>query len=612
MNTIVLGLDAFDPQVFERLTDQGELPALASLAEQGGYARLGVSNPPQSEVSWTSISTGLSPAGHGIFDFVHRYPENYHLSVSLLPTQQKPFGVEFVPPHNSHTIFNQAIQKGYPATTLWWPATFPARLDSPVRSIPGLGTPDIHGRLGVGAAYALEAGPHGGDKIPVSELSAESKTRFTGVLPGPARKKSDQSKESTLAFQLDFLDESQARLEIGGQTVELTLGAWGPILELKFKLGLFVSVSAITRLILTQGLPSPQLYFLPLQLHPLRSPWRYATPGKFVKQTWRNAGGFLSLGWPQDTTALEEGFISDAQFLDLCDQIFATRKGIFLHHLADFNEGVLACVFDTLDRVQHMFWRDQPEVIEAWYRKLDQLVGQVVSQIDQRESKPHLLVVSDHGFANFDTKVHLNRWLEENGYLLTRPEADPAGKRSLAQVDWTKSKAYAAGLNSLYLNLAGREGRGCVQPNEKENLLQEIRQGLLSWRGPDGRGVFHAVKPSREVYQGPFSPYAPDLILGYAEGYRASADTGLGKWALSALESNSDHWGADHCIDADLVPGVIFSNLGLDGAAHISYRDFPQLAVGMTPQEGKAPPQPGLSSEGQAEIEERLKGLGYL
>ena len=50
---------------------------LARLAELGGYSEFEIANPPQSEVSWTSIATGLDPGEHGMFDFVHRDPARY-------------------------------------------------------------------------------------------------------------------------------------------------------------------------------------------------------------------------------------------------------------------------------------------------------------------------------------------------------------------------------------------------------------------------------------------------------------------------------------------------------------------------------------------------------
>ncbi len=45
---------------------------------------------------------------------------------------------------------------GYPATALWWPAMFPARPELPVNTLPGLGTPDIRGQLGVGTLFTSE------------------------------------------------------------------------------------------------------------------------------------------------------------------------------------------------------------------------------------------------------------------------------------------------------------------------------------------------------------------------------------------------------------------------------------------------------------------------
>ncbi len=152
-------------------------------------------------------------------------------------------------------------------------------------------------------------------------------------------------------------------------------------MELTFKVGFFVKIRALTRIIITELQPEIRLYSLPLQLHPLQSLWRYGTPGGFVKRAWEAGGPFLTIGWPQDTTGLEEGFIDDQQFLDLCDSIVETRARILMDQLSDFREGVIGVVFDTLDRIQHMFWRDRQDVIEGWYTKLDGLVGQVAKQL---------------------------------------------------------------------------------------------------------------------------------------------------------------------------------------------------------------------------------------
>ena len=616
MHTLVLGFDAFDPQVFQRLWDQGRLPHLGRYAEAGGYAPFAVSDPPQSEVSWTSIATGLNPAGHGIFDFVHRDPASYGLVVSLLPTRRGLAGTQFVPPFQAHTLFDEAARQGYPATALWWPATFPARPESPVRTLPGLGTPDIQGRLGVGTLFSSDPEPPPAViKTGFAALTRRGADAYWGRLTGPLRKARGGSEQAAVELDLE-LDVAgsgvpRARLALGDSRVELVEGTWSPILELRFKLGLFVSVRAITRAVLTRTSPDVRLYFLPLQLHPLHSPWRYATPRGFVKRAWQAAGPFLTLGWQQDTTALEEGCIDDNQFLALCDSILARRERLLLHQLDEFDEGVLASVFDSLDRVQHMFWHSRSDVVEAWYEKLDGLLGRVEARLQQKGGpQPQILVVSDHGFADFEWKAHLNRWLIGGGYLAA---AKDQGSDGLKGVDWPRSRAYAVGLNSLYVNLAGREGQGSVSPGEYEALVEELRRELLAWQAPDGEPVVRRVQRRDEAFAGPHVEYAPDLVVGYAPGRRASAETGLGQWAAEELEPNRDHWGADHCMAAEAVPGVLFSSRGLAGLTAPSYRDFPRLAVGMEPREGKAPPPPqALSQEESDLVEERLRGLGYL
>jgi hypothetical protein len=449
-------------------------------------------------------------------------------------------------------------------------------------------------------------------KTPIEPLKMLGKSRYAGLLRGASQKTGAGAKETTLEFQLEIEDSQSGKLTFAKTAIHLSVGQWSPIFEVTFKVSLLVSIRAITRVILTQVEPEPRLYFLPLQIHPLHTFYRYATPPGFVRETWNGFGPFLTLGWPQDTTGLDEGWITDDQFIDLCKSIDATRERIFFHHIDKFKEGVLANVFDTLDRVQHMFLRDRPEVVESWYTHLDDLVGKVDSALARQSGEStRLLICSDHGFAPFRYKVHLNRWLAESGYLAT---AHHSPGMSLDQVDWQHTQAYALGLNSLYLNLNGREGQGSVATAEIEPLRQKIRQDLMNWKGPDGQAVIRNVYLREEAFSGPLLSQAPDLVVGYSPGYRASADTGLGKWQAGMLEANNDHWGADHCIDPQAVEGVLFANSGLHNFPHPSFRDIPALAIGMDIEHPSAP-RPmsrGKDGEDQKIIEERLKGLGYL
>jgi hypothetical protein len=371
-------------------------------------------------------------------------------------------------------------------------------------------------------------------------------------------------------------------------------GEWGGIVELPFSVGFGMTVKAISRAILT-SLNPVTIYFLPLQLHPLGSPWPYATPKNFIQDQWKKNGPFLTLGWPQDTTALNENLINDEQFLKLCEMIDDERERVLNTALDSFEEGLLACVFDSLDRVQHMFFKGREDIIEAWYIRLDQLVGRIMERAN-RKKKTRILVVSDHGFGRFDYKVHLNKWLVDRGYLKME---NPASS-DLRSVDWSQSTAYALGLNSLYLNIAGREGRGIVGESDADKTLVKLKEDLLQWRGVNDESVV------------PLAEYGPDIFIGYRPPYRGSAETGLGQWRSEAIEKNTEHWEADHCFDSRAVPGVLFSNEGLGNFSAPSYRDIPALTIGRDLKTQSTAPPPKYSDEDQEEIEKRLKDLGYL
>jgi predicted AlkP superfamily phosphohydrolase/phosphomutase len=282
-----------------------------------------------------------------------------------------------------------------------------------------------------------------------------------------------------------------------------------------------------------------------------------------------------------------------------------------MRQLDSFDEGILASVFDSLDRVQHMFWRDRPDIVDEWYGKLDGMIGRVSQRLEASgKEKLKLVILSDHGFCGFDFKVHLNHWLLKNGYLVT----GNGESESLGDVDWSRTRAYAVGLNSLYINLVGREGQGVVRPDQAPQLIEKLRTELVAWQGPDGRPVVKVTWRQDEAFEGPLATRGPDIAVGFTPGYRASAETGMGKWGECNVEPNRDHWGADHCVEADAVPGVLFCNLDLENYPHPSYRDIPALTIGMTPtpSDGGAPPPPSMSEEDQEVVEERLRSLGYL
>jgi predicted AlkP superfamily phosphohydrolase/phosphomutase len=130
-------------------------------------------------------------------------------------------------------------------------------------------------------------------------------------------------------------------------------------------------------------------------------------------------------------------------------------------------------------------------------------------------------------------------------------------------VDWSKTKAYQLGLGNIYINLAGREAKGIVQPGaEYEALLAELKQKLEAYVDPatGQRPVAHVF--TRDEAHGVYDPaLTPDLIPGNSIGYRVGWQDTLGGIAKSVVEPNLQYWSADHCsVYPPLVNGILFSN----------------------------------------------------
>lgn len=75
----VIGLDAATLDIIDPLMEEGLLPNLQNLREQGAYGELISTIHPLSPPAWTSFITGKNPGKHGIYDFVVHKPHSYEL-----------------------------------------------------------------------------------------------------------------------------------------------------------------------------------------------------------------------------------------------------------------------------------------------------------------------------------------------------------------------------------------------------------------------------------------------------------------------------------------------------------------------------------------------------
>ena len=197
-------------------------------------------------------------------------------------------------------------------------------------------------------------------------------------------------------------------------------------------------------------------------------------------------------------------------------------------------------------------------MIRDLYIRMDGLMGRLLQVIDD---KTLLLAISDHGFTQFKRGLNLNTWLRDNGYLCLQQGRSRSGDW-LQGVDWERTRAFALGLTGVFINRKGREARGIVEEGEPlAALRKEISRKLTGLVDPEtGQTAIRRVVETESAFSGPYTYDAPDLLVGYNAGYRASWAGAMGRVTPSQFEDNTRHWSGDHCVDPVLVPGVLFSN----------------------------------------------------
>ncbi len=589
---VILGLDGLEPSLTEAYLDQGLLPNLARLRDQGTYRRLGTTWPPLSPVAWSSFSTGTNPGKHNIFDFISRCPATYRPEVSSVrigaPRRILRLG-KYVLPLSRANI--SLLRKSKP----FWAVLSESRVFSAILRVPitfppdrfdgvqlaAMCVPDLLGTQGTFFHYTDEdrhgESPDHDDaehRIPVERQG----TRIRSFVRGPANPLRAEQCELRLPFTVEPAHGRVAAvMRIDGERVELDWNRFTDWVRVSFALAPGIRMHGLCKFLLKRFGERFEMYSTPVQIDPDRPLMPIAQPTVFSSYLARSQGPFATLGLAEDTGALSEKVLSEDAFLAQAYGIHEERKAMFFDALERVRRGAVVCVFDGPDRIQHMFWRfledthpalrgtanTHRDTIRDMYRRMDTLVGQTMDKLDEKTA---LLVMSDHGFNAFRRGVDLNAWLLENGYLALRGAATTSRRSYLAEVDWSRTRAYAMGLAGMFINEQGREAQGIVAPGAaKQQLVAELAGRLTGLCDPQtGEVAIREAVPREKVYSGPYVEAAPDLIVGYNRGYRVSWDSAVGKTSESVFSDNTKPWSGDHCVHPDLVPGVLFASLKLE------------------------------------------------
>lgn len=243
-------------------------------------------------------------------------------------------------------------------------------------------------------------------------------------------------------------------------------------------------------------------------------------------------------------------------------QMLATidaRTRVFVDLLAEQSYDCAMVHFIESDTVSHQFRhycdRGSPRYVDSdlgdamrtVYRALDRALGHLIAAAGE---DAHVVLLSDHGSAaTSDRAVFWNRWLADTGRLRFKRNAVSFGAaaktvatRFLPQgfharlfsslrgaagrlesaarfhaIDWSATDVFSEELGyqpAFWLNLAGREPEGRVDPREAESVIAELERDLLALRDPfDGAKVVRRVWRREELYDGPFRSRIPDVLV---------------------------------------------------------------------------------------------------
>jgi len=371
---------------------------------------------------------------------------------------------------------------------------------------------------------------------------------------------------------------------------------------------------------------------------------------------------------------------------------------------------VVSTVFTQSDAIQHLFWRymdkshsmyedpQSDEVANAILRVYQKLDAAVACLLDIAGDNVTTLVMSDHGHGPFRKYFYLNNWLAKQGLLTYREKqgyrsslstiltkrihhgvklarrflpgklrqvlrrASQKGVLSKVRsvglnpmttlVDWDSTRIYSMG-HEIYLNLAGREPRGTVQPGEEaESLLQDISRRLMDLKDPETGGpVVQKIYRREDLYQGPTAHKSADLVVFCHTNYAIPDHLEKERGNLFERPGIDEHGLAICAVHCSQVNGILIAHgpnvkaggrieganimdlapttLYLSGLPVPRDMDgqvltdiFTEAHVSANPvvyTEGKEEPMPqagtvqtAYSEEEEEELEARLRGLGYI
>ncbi len=407
---------------------------------------------------------------------------------------------------------------------------------------------------------------------------------------------SGQPQQINIKLMLDIKDDRVDWTLQDGTTGSLADGEWSDFVVLDFPLNFLVDglkpLRGMVRFKVIKLDPEVQIYMSPINFHPTSRPVPYTWPPDLAEKLADDIGLFKTQGWAIDTWSYPTNrlggvdlFLEDMEFT-----VEGYRK--LLHRMLEEDFDLYTQIFYFTDRAGHMLWYNideghplyEPENAHRFekamrdvYQKMDTIVGEVWEKLDEDTL---FIVLSDHGFSSFRRQINYNTWLWQQGLLSLKGRSQSKTLEQLfdkdvqavdvfSGIDWSRTKAWAMGLGSIYINVVGREPQGIVMPGEEyDAVVKQIKEGLEGLIDPEtGERPIFRVYHRDEIYTHYDPGKVPDLRAANILNYRVSWQDTLGGLSTQVFENNDRVWSGDHCsLEPSVLQGILFVNRKLDTA----------------------------------------------
>jgi len=564
---ILIGVDGAIPDFTKKMVEEGKLPNIAAIAEQGIFGSILSPYPTVTPNNWTSLVTGAWAGTTGITDY-HVHHPGEPLNVIHLGFNTKECQAEY--------LWDAAERAGKKVLLMKYSASWPPTIKKGIQ-VDGCGpnwTDEVHEICGENLFTNIKGYPLSSfvefrslndsqnllvaplEFKPHPQLARKIQAYYTTFSESTLDLSSIQS--ATLYAFLASEDGVYKHLIISrSENVEesvgkLREGEWSDWIKINFTTneGSLEGMVRFKLIELSEDAERFRLYAT--HVMPVKG---WTMPESLGPELLERFGGFVERpGWDGRT----RGWIDDKTFLELVEYQNRWMAEASCYLMEKYNCDALFLQTHGPDYAHHLYLNSADPVtnpdeksreyyygiLEEVYCSVDRLVGRISKVMDE---KTLMVIVSDHGAQPFIADVNVWRILMDGGLLSMKKD-----EKGNMVIDWEKTKAVPQRNCYIYVNLKGRDPQGIVKPGEEyEEVREKIIELFMDYRDEKtGKKPFSLVlKREDAAILGLYGDRIGDIVYAVNPGFGHSHGQQLSTAKFGAFGSLS-------CLLVMAGPGV--------------------------------------------------------